>query len=55
MLNSAEHQLRMKFALLINLKLLILANSFLLNIAKHEKSFITSGPESSQAGHSVDS
>ena len=61
----------MKFALLINLKLLTIANSFLLNIAEHEnfsankyenareifklswveheKSFITSGPDSLSA------
>ena len=32
MLNSAE----MKFVLLINLKLLTILNSFLLNIAEHE-------------------
>ena len=29
----------MKFALLINLELLTIANSFLLNIAEHENSF----------------
>ena len=29
-------QLRMKFSLLINLKLLIITNSFLLSIAEHE-------------------
>ena len=34
----------MKFVPLINLKLLKIANSFLLYIAEHEKSFITSGP-----------
>ena len=42
MLSSAEKvfscstQLSMKFALLINLKLLTVANSFLLNVAEHE-------------------
>ena len=34
----------MKFVLLINIKLLTIANSFLQNIAEHEKSFINSGP-----------
>ena len=33
---SCSTQLSMKFSLLINLKLLIIANSFLLNIAEHE-------------------
>ena len=33
---SCSTQLSMKIVLLINLKLLIIANSFLLNIAKHE-------------------
>ena len=33
---SCSTQLRMKFVLLINLKLLKIANSFLLNIAEHE-------------------
>ena len=32
MLNSAEHEI----VLLINLKLVLIANSFLLNIAEHE-------------------
>ena len=56
---SCSTQLSMKFILLINLKLLTTANSFLLNIAEHEnfsannyentelsmkKGFITSGP-----------
>ena len=36
-------KLSMKFVLLINLKLLTTANSFLLNIAEH-KSFINSEP-----------
>ena len=35
----------MKFVLLINLKLLTIANSFLLNIAEHEKSFKILGLE----------
>ena len=34
---SCSTQLSMKFVLLINLKLLTNANSFLLNIADHEK------------------
>ena len=34
----------MKFVLLINLRLLTISNSFLLNIVEHEISFITSGP-----------
>ena len=33
---SCSTQLSMKFVLLINLKLLTTANSFLLNIAEHE-------------------
>ena len=33
---SCSTQLNMKFVLLINLKLLISENSFLLNIAEHE-------------------
>ena len=33
---SCSTQLSMKFVLLINLKLLTIANSFLLNIAEHE-------------------
>ena len=33
---SCSTQLSMKFVLLINLKLLIIANSILLNIAEHE-------------------
>ena len=33
---SCSTQLSMKFSLLINLKLLTIANSFLLNIAEHE-------------------
>ena len=33
---SCSTQLSMKFVQLINLKLLIIANSFLLNIAEHE-------------------
>ena len=33
---SCSTQLSIKFVLLINLKLLIIANSFLLNIAEHE-------------------
>ena len=33
---SCSTQLSMKFALLINIKLLTIANSFLLNIAEHE-------------------
>ena len=33
---SCSTQLSMKFVLLINLKLLIVLNSFLLNIAEHE-------------------
>ena len=33
---SCSTQLSMKFVLLLNLKLLIFANSFLLNIAEHE-------------------
>ena len=33
---SCSIQLSMKFVLLVNLKLLIIANSFLLNIAEHE-------------------
>ena len=37
---SCSTQLSMKFALLINLKLLTIANSFLLNIAEHEKSLL---------------
>ena len=41
---SCSTQLSMKFVLLIKLKLLTILNSFLLNIAEHEKSFITSGP-----------
>ena len=41
MLISTEHEIFM----LINLKLLTMPNFFLLNIAKHEKSFITSGPD----------
>ena len=50
---SCSTQLSMKFILLINLKLLMIVNSFLLNIAEHENfsankyenanSFITSG------------
>ena len=43
MLNSAEHEICpiiksqiTKFVLLLNLKLLTIANSFLLNIAEHE-------------------
>ena len=36
---SCSAQLSMKFVLLINLKLLITANSFLLNIAEHEHFF----------------
>ena len=35
---SCSTQLSMKFVLLINLKLLTTANSFLLNIAEHENS-----------------
>ena len=50
---SCSPRLSMNFVLLINLKLLTTANSFLLNIAEHifsaetsmKKSFITSGPE----------
>ena len=34
---SCSAQLSMKFVQLINLKLLTIANSFLLNIAEHEK------------------
>ena len=41
---SCSTQLSMIFVLVINLKLLTIANSFLLNIAEHEKSFITLGP-----------
>ena len=33
---SCSTRLRMKFVLLINLKLLLIANSFLLNITEHE-------------------
>ena len=33
---SCSSQLSMKFVLLINIKLLIIANSFLRNIAEHE-------------------
>ena len=33
---SCSAQVSMKFVLLINLKLLTIANSFLLNIAEHE-------------------
>ena len=40
----------MKCVLLINLKLLTILNSFLLNIAEHEKSFITSGPDATEYG-----
>ena len=36
---SCSTQLNMKFVLLINLKLLIIAKSFLLNIAEHEHFF----------------
>ena len=35
-INLCQTQLKMKFALLINLKLLKIANSFFLNIAEHE-------------------
>ena len=42
---SKIYQLSMNFVLLINIKVLIFENSFLLNIAEHEKSFITSGPD----------
>ena len=37
---SCSTQLSMKFVLLINLKLLTNANSFLLNVAKHENSLL---------------
>ena len=37
---SCSTQLSMKFVLLINLKLLTIANSFLLNIAEHENSLL---------------
>ena len=36
---SCSTQLSMKFVLLINLKLLTIANSFLLNIVEHENFF----------------
>ena len=45
---SYSTQLSMKCVMLINLILLTIANSFLLNIAVHEKSFITSGPGDGQ-------
>ena len=43
---SCSTRLHMKFFMLINLKLPLNANSFLLNIAEHEKILITSGPDS---------
>ena len=40
---SCSTHLRMKFVLLINLKLLTTANSFLLSEAEHEKKFYNLG------------
>ena len=45
---SCSTQLSMKFFMQINLKLLTIPNSFMLNIAEHEKSFIISGPDPDQ-------